>query len=126
MRHKEGDAAFAQLDAADLAQLILRLFASDSVYSEATLGIVDEAEVFAGFLDSNHVLEAGWVGRIGANLDSKSQLIFEPPSPWDMRITLPSTLMRRCMTICLTSRPLRAYFSRLRMKTMRGMQSRSL
>src|SRR5271154_2493126 len=40
--------------------------------------------------------------------------------------TLPSTLMRRCMTICLTSRPLRAYLRRFRMKTMRGRQSRSL
>jgi hypothetical protein len=68
MRHKEGDAALAQLDTADLAQLVLRLFASDSVYGETALGIVDEAEVLASLLDANDVLEAGRVRRVGADL----------------------------------------------------------
>lgn len=68
MRHKEGDAAFAQLDAADLAQLVLGFLAGNSVYGKATFGIVDEAEVLASLLDANDILEASWVGRIGADL----------------------------------------------------------
>ena len=40
--------------------------------------------------------------------------------------TLPSTLIRRCLTIAVTSRPVKAYFNRLRRKTVRGSDSRSL
>lgn len=68
MRHKEGDAALAQLDTADLAQLVLGFLAGDSVYGEATLGIVDEAEVLAGLLDADDILEASWVRWVGADL----------------------------------------------------------
>jgi hypothetical protein len=68
MRHKEGDAAFAQLHAANLAQLVLGLLACDSVYRETALGIVDKAEVLAGLLNGYHVLEASWEGRVGADL----------------------------------------------------------
>jgi len=68
MRHKEGDAALAQLDTADLAQLVFGLLGGDSVYGEAALGVVDEAEVLASLLDANDILEASWVGRVGADL----------------------------------------------------------
>jgi len=40
--------------------------------------------------------------------------------------TLPSTLMRRCMTILVTSAPLRAYLRRFLRKINRGSDSRSL
>jgi len=40
--------------------------------------------------------------------------------------TLPSILIKRCLTIEVTSRPVRAYFSLLRRKTVRGRDSRSL
>ena len=68
MRHKEGDAALAQLDTADLAQLVLGFLAGDSVYGEAALGVVDEAEVLAGLLDADDILEASWVRWVGADL----------------------------------------------------------
>jgi hypothetical protein len=41
-------------------------------------------------------------------------------------LTFPSTLMIRCLTIAVTSRPVKAYFSRFRRKTVRGSDSRSL
>lgn len=41
-------------------------------------------------------------------------------------LTFPSILMRRCMTIEVTSRPVKAYFSLLRRKMVRGRDSRSL
>lgn len=34
----------------------------------AALGVVDEAEVFAGFFDGDHIHEASGVGGIGADL----------------------------------------------------------
>jgi len=74
MRHKEGDAALAQLDTANLAQLVFGLLAGDSVYGKATLGVVDEAEVLAGLLDADDVLEAGRICRIGADLWANNKL----------------------------------------------------
>jgi hypothetical protein len=68
MRHKEGDASFAQLYSTDLAQLVLCLFTSDSVYGETALGVIDEAEVLASLLNRDDVLEAGWVCRVGTDL----------------------------------------------------------
>ena len=35
---------------------------------EATLGVVDQAEVLAGLFNYDHVHEAGWVGGVGADL----------------------------------------------------------
>ena len=66
MRNQEWYATLAELYPPHFAQLVLGLFASDAVDGEAALGIVDEAEVLAGLFDGDHVLEAGWVGRIGA------------------------------------------------------------
>jgi hypothetical protein len=40
--------------------------------------------------------------------------------------TLPSTLINRCLTIEVTSRPFNAYFNLLRRKIVRGSDSRSL
>ncbi|KAH6607358.1 hypothetical protein Trco_003671 [Trichoderma cornu-damae] len=81
VRDQEWDSTTAQLHALDLAQLVLGLLGLDPVHGEATLGVVDEAEVLARLLDRDDVHEAG---------------------------------------------RLRAYLSRFRMKTISGMQSRSL
>ena len=68
MRNQEWDTATAELNALDLAQLVLGLLVLDAVDSEATLDVVDEAEVFASLLDGNDVHEAGWVGDVGSDL----------------------------------------------------------
>ncbi len=68
MRDQEWDAAFAQLDALDLAELVLGLLGRDAVHGEAALGVVDEAEVLARLLDRDDVHVAGRVGGVGPHL----------------------------------------------------------
>lgn len=68
MRNQEWDSALAELDAANLAQLVLGLLSLDTVDGEAALGVVDQAEVLAGLLDGDDVHEAGGVGQVGADL----------------------------------------------------------
>lgn len=68
MRDQEWDPAAAELHALDLAELVLGLLGLDAVHGEAALGVVDEAEVLARLLDGDDVHEAGWVGRVGADL----------------------------------------------------------
>lgn len=68
MRNQEWNATLAELNSLDLAQLVLCLFGGDAVDGEATLGVVDEAEVLASLLDGDNVHEAGWVSGIGADL----------------------------------------------------------
>lgn len=68
MRNQEWDSTTAELDALDLAELVLGLLVLDAVDGEAALGIVDEAEVLAGLLDGDDVHEASGVGHVGADL----------------------------------------------------------
>ena len=67
MRNQEWNASLAQLHALDLAQLVFGLLGRDPVHGEATLCIVHEAEVLAGFLDGDNVHVAGRVGAVGAD-----------------------------------------------------------
>jgi hypothetical protein len=68
VRNQEWDSALAKLNSLDLAQLVLGLLGLDSVDGEATLGVVDQAEVLASLLDGDDVHEAGGEGHVGANL----------------------------------------------------------
>lgn len=68
VRNQEWDPALAELDALDLAQLVFSLLGLDAVHGEATLGVVDETEVFAGLLDGDDVHVTGRVGGVGADL----------------------------------------------------------
>lgn len=68
MRDQEWDSALAELDALDLAELVLGLLGPDAVDGEAALGVIDETEVLARLLDGDDVHEAGRVGDIGADL----------------------------------------------------------
>jgi len=68
MRNQEWDSTTAELDALDLAELVLGLLLLDAVDGEAALGIVDEAEVLASLVDRDDVHEAGGVGHVGADL----------------------------------------------------------
>jgi hypothetical protein len=44
-----------ELDLLDFAQLVLGFVRCDAVNGEATLGIVDQAKVFAGLFDTDDV-----------------------------------------------------------------------
>jgi hypothetical protein len=68
VRDQEWDSAAAELNALDLAELVLGLLGLDTVHGEAALGVVDEAEVLASLLDGDDVHEASGVGHIGADL----------------------------------------------------------
>ena len=68
MRNQEWDPATAELDALDLAELVLSLLGLDTVDGEAALGVVNQAEVLAGLLDVDNVHEAGGEGHVGADL----------------------------------------------------------
>lgn len=68
MRNTVGNSTPAELDSLDLAQLVLCLLSSDPVDSVAALGIVDEAEVLAGLVDCDHILETSGEGCVGADL----------------------------------------------------------
>jgi hypothetical protein len=133
MRNQEWDAALAQLHPLDLAELVLSLLASDAVDSETALGVVDKAEVLASLLDRNDVHEASRVGRVGADLaidldqalhDNGLHLAtIEGVLQTAKKLALVSILA--CYSLFLVpGKFLVAY--RLRMKTMSGMQSRSL
>ena len=67
MRNTVGYPPPSQLNPLDLAELILRLLGRDAVDDEATLGVVDEAEIFARLFDGDDVHEAGGVGAVGAD-----------------------------------------------------------
>lgn len=68
MRDQEWDSTTAQLNALDLAQLVLGLLGLDAVDGEAALGVVDETEVLASLLNGDDVHVAGGVGDVGADL----------------------------------------------------------
>ena len=67
VRNQERYASFPKLHTLDLSKLILCLFSGDSVDGEATLGVVNESEVFASLFNRNDVHKARWVCRVGAN-----------------------------------------------------------
>jgi len=67
MRNQVWDSTTAQLHSLDLSQLVFGLGALNAVDCEATFGIVDQTEVFASFLDREHVHEACRVCGIGSN-----------------------------------------------------------
>ena len=68
VRNQEWDPALAELNALDLAELVLGLLSLDAVDGETALGVVDETEVLAGLLDGDDVHESGGEGGVGADL----------------------------------------------------------
>jgi hypothetical protein len=67
MRNQVGNAALAELHTLDLSELVFRLFSGDAVNCEATLGIVDETEVFASLVNGDDIHESSGECRVGAN-----------------------------------------------------------
>jgi hypothetical protein len=68
VRNQVGNCALANLNALDLAELVLCLLVGYPVDGEAALGVVDQAEVLAGLLDRDDVHQAGGEGGVGADL----------------------------------------------------------
>jgi hypothetical protein len=68
VRNQVGNAALAELDSLDLAELVLCLLVCDAVDGEAALGVVDQAEVLAGLLDGDDVHQSRGEGGVGADL----------------------------------------------------------
>lgn len=65
---KVGNALLAELDTANLAELVLSLLVGDAVDSETALGVVNKTKVLAGLGQRNDVHEAGGEGGVCAHL----------------------------------------------------------
>lgn len=145
MRNQEWDAALAQLHPLDLAELVLSLLASDAVDSETALGVVDEAEVLAGLLDGDNIHEASRVGGVGADLaidldealhdnglhlatvEGVLQTVRKIPSAFVFSLLCSrDRVARNPIAVLPRSSRVFSFSYRLRMKTISGMQSRSL
>jgi hypothetical protein len=68
VRNQVGNSALAKLHTLDLSKLVLCLLIGDTVDGEASLGVVDEAEVLAGLLDGDDVHQTSGEGGVGADL----------------------------------------------------------
>jgi len=117
-----GDSLGTELMLADFAQLKCRFLWADSVDGESTFDVVQETEVLAGSLNRDDI----WANVSGASVLLWIDVPMNPAGYVSSVRTFPSTLTRRCFMIAVTSRPVRAYLSRLRRNTVRGRDSRSL
>mmetsp|Transcript_33645 Transcript_33645/g.56529 ORF Transcript_33645/g.56529 Transcript_33645/m.56529 type:complete len:273 (-) Transcript_33645:113-931(-) len=66
--HHVGDALAADLELDHLAELVGGLLLGDAVHDEATLGVVNDAEVLISLFDVNNIHETGRVVLLSANL----------------------------------------------------------
>ena len=125
VRNQEWDSALAQLYPLHFSKLVLCLRLFDAVYSEATLGIVDQPKVLARLLDADNIHEAGWVGDISAdfavNLD---EALHDNGFCFTIVKGILETAERSISVSKLGEGGKVA--NRFRMKTIRGRQSRSL
>lgn len=129
VRNQEWDPALAELNTLDLAELELSLLSLDAVDGETTLGVVDETEVLAGLLEGDDVHESSGVGGVGADLAvNLDQTLHHDGLDLATVQGVLETINERIVSDCSFRgeefRMSRAY--RLRMKTIRGRQSRSL
>jgi hypothetical protein len=68
VRNQVGNAALSELHTLDLAELVLCLLVCYPVDSEATLGVVDQAEVLASLLDGDDIHQSRGESGVGADL----------------------------------------------------------
>lgn len=126
VRNQEWDPALAKLNTLDLAELVFSLLGLDAVHGEAALGIVDETEVLAGLFDGDDVHEASGEGRVGADLAiDLDETLHEDglgfATVQGVLETVPGQFGSSLADIHFRLRT-----NRLRMKTIKGRQSRSL
>jgi hypothetical protein len=118
-----GHASVAESDLLYLEELIDGLLRRNPVDNKAALDIVQQAEVVVRLLNGEDIYR----GISPLSVASKINTVPMKPVGYVLSVrTLPSTLIRRCWTIEVTSRPVKAYFSLLRRKMERGRDSRSL
>lgn len=126
VRNQEWDPALAELDALDLAQLVFGLLGLDAVHGEATLGVVDETEVLAGLLDADDVHEASREGWVGADLAVDLDEALHDDGLGLAAVESVLETKSRSLAVMLFVSNQNRQTNRLRMNTIRGMQSRSL
>lgn len=127
VRNQEWDPALAKLNALDLAQLELSLLSLDAVDGETALGVVDQAEVLAGLLEGNDVHEASRVGGVGADLAvNLDQALHHDSLGLATVESVLETRQKNSISFRLRHKKICRSAYRLRMKTIRGRQSRSL
>ena len=130
VRNQEWDPALAELHTLDLAKLVLSLLGLDAVHGEAALGVVDETEVLAGLLETDDIHEASGEGDVGADLAvNLDQTLHHDGLDLAAVESVLQTINQNPSVIHSSRRHiidslLDSY--RLRMKTIRGRQSRSL
>ena len=118
-----GHASVAESDLLYLEELVDRLLRRNPMDNKAALDIVQQAEVIIRLFNGEDICR----GISPLNVASKTNTVPMKPAGYVLSVrTLPSTLIRRCWTIEVTSRPVKAYFSLLRRKMERGSDSRSL
>lgn len=87
---EEGDALASNLDALDLAELVLGFIGGDSVDGKSALDVVDETEVFAGLFNRDDVCwsraisrkESKWGREFGVDVEKENfQEKESSPSP---------------------------------------------
>ena len=118
-----GHASIAESDLLYLEELITRFLRLNPVDDKAALDIVQQAEVIVRLLNGKDIYQE--ISLLCTT--SKINAVPMKPAGYVLSVrTLPSTLIRRCWTIDVTSRPVKAYFSLLRRNMERGRDSRSL
>lgn len=68
VRDNVGDTTGTELHLLNLEELVGGLLGGDAVDDESALDVVEDAEVLAGLLDRDNVLETSGVGGVGADL----------------------------------------------------------
>ena len=108
-----------------LEKLVACLLRGDTVNRETALDVVQEAKVLARLLDRYDICTGNI--RLALQVERKSyNMPWKPVGYVVSVLTFPSTLISRCATIKVTSRPVKAYLRRLRRNMVRGRDSRSL
>jgi len=67
MSHKVRYTPFSELNSFDFSEFVFPFFSGDAVDGKTTFDVVDEAEVFASFVNGDDILEACWVIRVSSN-----------------------------------------------------------
>ena len=68
MRNQEWDSSFTELHSLHLAQLVFGFCALNAVHGEPAFGVVNQAEMFTGLVDRDHIHVPSRVGRVCPHL----------------------------------------------------------
>ena len=123
MRNQVWDSSSAQLNPLDLPELIFGFVTRDTVDGEATLCIIDQTEVLVGLFDGDNIHEAGRIGRIGPHLAID---LDQPLHDNRFYLTTIESILETVEGASVELYLPKGWSYRFRMKTIRGMQSRSL